>query len=550
MRLRAVGNIGWKIVAVLMSAWQMSVGTASAQGSSYYEDVQYDPYQRRLYFVGEERPHTSLKSYKMDELREYFDPDSVLYEGIGRLVNTRARIVNDFCKGDFLHWTSKDSAVRVAINPMMDFEVGSDKNQTRSRTTWTNSRGFYLDGNLGKNFWFYLDFTENQAIMSDYMMNVLDSLRTMPCTAHVRHINGMGKEFDYMTSTGYICFNAGEWIDFQVGKTHTFVGDGYRSLLLSDASEPVPTFKMNVTFLGAKYMMMVSQLRAAENKVSNNGDKAKYSFSHYLDWNMGKRFTLGVFENITQATWRKTGETRGIDWEYLNPFIVFRPGELSAGSPDNVLIGMTSKFVCNNYVTVYGQFFFDEFRIKDLVHNPHSWTNKYGFQIGARATNIFNVEGLDALVEMNRVRPYCYSQFDGMGTYMHKKLCMGHPLGANLKEGLGVLNYKHGRVSARLEVVGTKYGDDFPKDSVSYGHNPLINSTKRVSSRDVRTLQGLETKLLYVNLNGAFIINPKTMMTLTAGVRLRKRESERTKEDSKQVYVALRWNIRPRNFSY
>ncbi len=523
---------------------------AYSQGTSYYEDNEFDPYQRRLYFVGKDRPHTTIRNYKLDELNKYFDTDSVLYVGVKKLVNTCAKIINNFLNTDFLSWRSSDSAVYVAINPMMDLEVGKDYNQTENKNTWTNSRGFYLNGNLGKNFWFYLDFSENQAIFSGYMTNFIDSLRVVPCTATPRHINTLGKEYDWMFSSGYICFNAGKWIDFQVGKTHTFIGDGYRSLLLSDAAEPVPTFKMNVTFLSVKYTMMVSQLRAIGNTVTHNGNKTKYSFTHFLDWNMGKRFTLGLFENVTQATWRITGENRSIDWEYLNPFVIFRPGELSAGSPDKMIVGLTNKFVCNNHVSVYGQLFFNEFILKELVKRTRHWDNKYGFQIGARTFDIFGVDGLDLQMELNSVRPFCYTQYNGMATYTHHGVCMGHSLGANLKEIVGVINYHYGRAAARLNINATKYGDDFPNDTLSYGHNPNIDSNSRNKSYNVSTLQGLETKLLYAELTGSYIINPRSMMTVTAGLRYRKRQSNQTKEEAKQAYIALRWNIRGRQWGY
>jgi len=35
---------------------------------------------------------------------------------------------------------------------------------------------------------------------------------------------------------------------------------------------------------------------------------------------------------------------RGIDFSYINPFIFLRPVEASNGSPDNALIGLTSKY--------------------------------------------------------------------------------------------------------------------------------------------------------------------------------------------------------------
>ena len=533
------------IPALLAAA---ACANATAQGTSYYEDTSFDPFQRKLYFVGKDRPHTAFRSYQLDELNTYFDTDSLIFSNINRRVNTRARIFNDFFNDDFLHWQSPDEKVFIAINPLFDWEVGTDKYEKESKTTWINSRGFYLNGNLGKNFWFYCDFSEVQADYANYYNHLADSLNTVPGLSNFKAENNI----DYEVATGYIAFNVGPWVDFLIGKTKTFIGDGYRSLLLSDAAIAVPTFRINLNILRARYSMMMTQFKEGHRlgNVSNNGFRSRYSFTHFLEWNMGRRVTVGLFENVTQASWRKTGETRGIDLEYLNPFVIFRPGEFNAGSPDKMIVGLTAKFICTDWATLYGQLMFNEFRIKELINHPDYWSNKYAFQFGLKMFDIFKVDGLDFQAEYNQARPYCYSQFDAMGCYTHLNQSMAHPLGANFKEGVFILNYHHGRARARAQLNVAKYGDDFPKDTISYGHNPNVPSDNRPSQYGMKTLQGLKTDLKYFDLSGSFIINPRNMMNVTAGFRYRTRQSEQTDEHSRHLYVALRWNLKSKYYDY
>lgn len=538
-------------LAILTSIFTSACANTFAQGASYYEDTSFDPFQRKLYFVGKDRPHTAFRAYKLDELNNFFNTDSLIYSNVKSQVNTRAWLINDFFNDDFLHWRSSDDKdLYLAINPMFDVEVGVDSYEKEKKTTWINSRGFYINGNLGKNFWFYCDFSENQADYANYYNHLVDSLKTVPGLSNYK--KETGGDIDFQTATGYVAFNVGPWVDFLVGKTKTFIGDGYRSLLLGDAAVAVPTFRINLTIFRARYSMMVTQLKEGHRagNVSNNGFRSKYSFSHFLEWNMGRRFTLGVFENVTQATWRKTGETRGIDWEYLNPFIIFRPGEFNAGSPDKMIVGMTAKFVCTNWLSLYGQIMFNEFRIKELINNPDYWSNKYAFQFGLKTFDIFRVDGLDFQAEYNQARPFCYTQYDAMGCYTHLNQSMAHPLGANFKEGIFILNYHHGRARARAQLNVAKYGDEIPNDTVYYGHNPNLPSGLRVSQYGVKTLQGLKTDLRYFDLSGSFIINPKNMMNVTAGFRLRTRKSEQTDEQSKHVYVALRWSLKSKYYDY
>ncbi len=521
---------------------------ASGQGTSYYEDLGYDPIGRKLYFVGKDRPHTGLRGYLLDDVGEYFDVDSLLYCHIGGLVHSRAKLVNDFFNDDFVHFGDKGGKCYVAFNPLFDMEVGFDKSGDGSERTWVNSRGIMVNGNIGKRFWFYADLSENQAYFASYYNNLIDSLRVVPGMSNYKMINKT--TYDYETATGYIAFRLGEHLDFQIGKTKTFVGDGYRSLLLGDAAVAVPTFKMSVKFLGARYMVMATQLKESKQAVVNNGFRSKYSFTHYLEWNMGRRYTLGLFENVTQASWRKNGDYRGVDWEYINPFVVFRPCEFNAGSPDKMIVGLTSKFVCTDWLTVYGQLMFNEFRIKELTAGTGYWSNKYAFQVGLKTFDIFRCDGLDFQVEYNQARPFCYSQYDALGCYTHLNQSMAHPLGANFKEGVFILNYHHGRARARAQVNVAAYGDDFPSDSVTYGHRPTVASDTRNAQYGVRTLQGLRTDLRYYDISGSFIVNPRTMFNLSAGVRIRTRRSEMTDEISRQVYVAARWSLKSKYYDY
>lgn len=540
----------WVATSLLASS------AAFSQGTSYYENTQYDPLQRKLYFVGRKRPHTAFRAYNLDELRPYLDPDSVVYSNVRRKVNSRFKLVNNFFNDDFLSWRSADSSIYLAINPMCDFEVGMDKAKDEDVRTWTNSRGFYVNGNIGKNFWFYCDFSENQAFYAKYYNNLSDSLRVVPGLSNFKKDGWSSRTevkndpFDYQTATGYVCFKVGPWIDFLVGKTKTFIGDGYRSLLLGDAAVAVPTFRMNVRIFNAKYSVMATQLKEHKQAVSNNGYRSKYSFTHFLEWNMGRRYTLGVFENVTQATWRVNGDHRGIDWEYLNPFTIFRPGEMNAGSPDKMIVGLTSKFVCTDWLTLYGQVMINEFRLKELVAGNGYWSNKYAFQLGAKAFNLFRTDGLDLQVEYNQARPFCYSQYAALGCYTHLNQSMAHPLGANFKEGIIILNYHHGRAAARAQVNIAQYGDDYPNDSITYGHNPALASTLKNATYGVRTLQGLKTDIRYVDVAGSFVINPKTMMNIAVGLRVRTRKSELTDEMSRNFYVALRWSIKSKYYDY
>ena len=73
--------------------------------------------------------------------------------------------------------------------------------------------------------------------------------------------------------------------NFEVGNGKQFIGDGYRSLLLSDAAFSYPFVKFTATFLKVKYFMMWNKMLQYD-KVKDNFDyrySGKYGATQYLD---------------------------------------------------------------------------------------------------------------------------------------------------------------------------------------------------------------------------------------------------------------------------
>src|SRR5690606_39354764 len=72
-------------------------------------------------------------------------------------------------------------------------------------------------------------------------------------------------------------------------------------------------------------------------------DKAfltKYMATHYLSWNVSKRFNLGLFESVL---WTNSNN-RGFDVNYLNPIIFYRAIEFETGQgAGNAILGASAK---------------------------------------------------------------------------------------------------------------------------------------------------------------------------------------------------------------
>jgi len=176
-----------------------------------------------------------------------------------------------------------------------------------------------------------------------------------------------GDGFDYSNVSGYINFRAGKYFNFQLGQGKNFLGDGYRSLLLSDNSFNNAYFKMVLNVWHLKYMVLYNQYIDIRSSIPEIGYPRKYSTVHYLSWAISKRVNLSFFDAIVWQATDTLGNYRGFDWQYLNPIIFLRPVEFSIGSPDNALMGLNLSVIVGNHNVFYGQLVLDEFTLHEVL---------------------------------------------------------------------------------------------------------------------------------------------------------------------------------------
>ena len=88
---------------------------------------------------------------------------------------------------------------------------------------------------------------------------------------------------------------------------------------------------------------------------------------------------------------------RGFDVNYLNPLIFYRAIEFETGQgAGNAIVGASAKYKISDNLNVYGQFVLDEFSLSDVTGGNKSWKNKFGYQLGVKYYNAFNVKRLNA----------------------------------------------------------------------------------------------------------------------------------------------------------
>jgi hypothetical protein len=299
-------------------------------------------------------------------------------------------------------------------------------------------------------------------------------------------------------------------IFISTGYDKHFIGDGYRSLLLSDNAAPYPYTDLSVSLWRLQYFFMVAYLKDIDNLSVNARLTDKYGVFHYLDFNVTNRLSLGFYEAI--IWWGSDPDTkRGIDVAYINPIIFFRSVEYSMHSPDNANLGGNAKLRLWRKTYLYGQFFLDDLRIDELKAKKGWWGNKYGFQAGFKTYQFINIKNLYVQSEINIVTPFTYSHTSSAVNYGTMYYPLTHPLGSNFIESLGVVRYTISKINLMGKFVVAQMGVDTSK--TSFGQNIYKSYDLRYSNYNANLLQGKKQTMIFTELQANYILNPKYDLT-------------------------------------
>ncbi len=463
-------------------------------------------YDKDFHTLGS-KVHTSIKPYNAFEVKHTFDAwvDSLAYQSdfsqnkwVGR------KLFNE----NFLQFSGED--YDVIINPLFNLQYGTDDNWP-NRNPYTNTRGIQIQGRVLKSLHFYTDYHENQLLLPRYLQNRADSIGAI-------HGRGVFKEFkggpakDFGFASGNVSFQPNKIFNFQFGHGKHFIGDGYRSLLLSDNSFNYPYLKITAQFWKIKYWVLYTRLLDINEFYPDQSFLRKYSSFHYLSIDIGERLTGGIFETVIYAD--DSGD-RGYDPNFFNPLIFFRPVESSVGSRSgNVILGATLKYKVNESIHVYGQFVLDEFNTSKISEGDGWWGNKFGWQLGLKGYDLF-LPGLMLQTEFNTARPYTYTHVTSNQNYAHYNQALAHPLGANFQEYVLLASYKRNRYFAELKLILAKQGLD--EGNQNWGAEIFKPYTTREQEFNNETLQGQQSNLTYFEAKLGYIINPNYNLRFELG---------------------------------
>jgi hypothetical protein len=452
---------------------------------------------------------------------------------------SRKAILKSFytTKTNFLEVKNNDFF--LALNPILQIHQGYETGTKKSVSL--NSRGVSVRGLIAKKLGFSAFITENQERGPQFFQQQVNNFKAVPGVGFYKPFKTNG--VDYFDARGYITFAAVKnYIDVQFGYDKNFIGNGYRSLFLSDWGNSHLFVKLNTKIWKFNYQNLFMELMPQFKKSGDTLLDRKYAAMHHLSMNVTKWLNIGLFEGVI------FGRKNRFDFQYLNPVIFYRHIEGTVGSPDNAVAGLDFKANLAHRAQLYGQFLLDEFILSEIKNNPTSWVNKWGIQAGVKYIDAFGIRNLDIQVETNRVRPFTYSR-DSITNYTHYNQPLAHPLGANFQEVLAIINFQP-QPKWYITAKAIYYQQGLDSAGKNFGGNLFKNYTTRVANSGFTIGSGAKATCLNTILQASYEWRENIYLDLSFQYRNYKIANVAGQNNTSVVTAGIRLNMFKRDHDF
>jgi len=466
-----------------------------------------------------------------------------------RYIITRKPILKYFYKTPANLFETNKKAFYFRVNPIVNFRMA--KANDDNGTVFLNQRGLAIRAGIDDRIYVQSRILEHQARFGDYVIDRVNLTKALPGQGLYKQYNSeifdIKNGYDYANGDALLGFNVTNHVGVQFGHGKNFIGDGYRSMMLSDFSNNYLYLKLNWRIWKFHYQNIFAELSAASRRdlPSDGLVPKKYMAAHHLSFNVFPNLNVGFYEAII------FNRENGFEFNYLNPVIFYRTVEHLVGSPDNVLIGANAKWNLFNHVQLYGQIMLDEFKFDELfIERRGWWANKFGIQVGAKYIDVAGIDHLDLQVEMNIARPFTYAHRDSTASnYGHYNQPLAHPLGSNFKEYLAMLRYQPTKkLVFNARAISANYSDD--PDGQNFGNNILISTSKRVTDFDNEFGQGINAQQLLIGVDVSYQVWHNVYLELEYFSRNKDSELDELDDTFNYIGGGVRINIAPNRMDF
>lgn len=429
----------------------------------------------------------------------------------------------------------RDSAERFhfTIDPLFHFQFGKDLEDAQDRLLYQNSRGFVVRGRIGKDFSFETSFLESQARFSSYIDSFARFHGVIPGMGRWKNFDTTA--FDFAFSSGHFTWKACRHFALTAGHGKHFIGEGYRSLLLSDNAFNYPYVRLTHFWKKWQYTNVYAMLMNLHDggvpsppNTERLFQKKPFAF-HTLSWKPHRKFEIALFQGLIWNTSDSLNRLH-MGTGYFLPLIFAAPVMYDMNNDKNVWMGMSFRIEAFKGFDLYSQFLLDETGSRPEL-------DKSGFQIGFKYRNAFTVRNLVLQAEFNMVHAFAYAHVNVDQNISHYNQPLAHPLGAGFTEAVGLLDYSFKRFILHGELSIANHGQDVVNGNAGYfiwNSDSTANTSSFISAKNFSALG-------YVS----YLINPAYSFSLSLGIRLRQRQGPVYAQNTFEPFLTLRthlWN--------
>ena len=221
--------------------------------------------------------HTSFKPYRRLPIAELADAE---YDSLQQFGSKADRFNVQFLANDNWEWSEKAQVSRkpilkyfythspdlfsvktedfdLHINPVLWLYGGIESGGEPK--TYRNTRGVEIRANIENKVSFYSFLAENQVRYPGYVRGRISDRLVVPGEAFWKRFGD--RSFDFFTARGHVSFNPIKSINLQVGHERFLIGNGLRSMILSDYGPAYPYLKIQTQIWRFSYTNLFAQMR-------------------------------------------------------------------------------------------------------------------------------------------------------------------------------------------------------------------------------------------------------------------------------------------------
>ncbi len=436
----------------------------------------------------------------------------------------------------------RDSASKFycTIDPLFNFQ-GSVDHSDSNKKFYQNTRGILVQGNVGSKFAFSSSFWENQADYPTYLNQFIAENYVVPGNGRPKLFGTNG--YDFSMSEAYLSYSPSSHFNFQGGYGKNFIGDGYRSLFLSDNSFAYPYIRITTTFWHIQYTNLYTEFLDpfADPSILQNNEglfQRKAGSFQYLSWNATPKMEWGLFQGMIWGAGNQYNQMT-LNANYFNPLLFANTVKYGFNNAPNMVVGAALKYKFSNHFMAYGQLLLNDVpKQLKLVY----FDNQTAHQTGVKYYNSIGKVHFIFQLEYNEVRPYTYASKDSLDNYSNYNQSLADPMGANYRELVGILHLKYDHFSLSFQLNYAQIGLD--SNNHNFGSN--IFEPLPATSPNHLVLAGEVSTMIFMDAHISYLLNPRTNMNFTIGVSRRTYNSINYLDNQPAmtlIYVGFRTSI-------